>query len=449
MYITNMKFLILGVSRSGSSAGNYILDNGGKCYLYEEVENEKINQNIDELIKKGAKRIDNNEISDVMEIIEALIISPGVPINHPVAVLAKELNKKILGELEFAYQCLTPPVVAVTGTNGKTTTVSMIDKILQEANLKHVTVGNIGEPFTRKLDEINNKTICLTEVSSFQLEAVNKFSPLISCVLNITPDHLERHYSMENYIFLKKRIFKNQTSCDYLIINSDDEIVSKFANETDAKIINVSVNGEVDGAYRKEGKLFYFNQFIMEEKELIVRGNHNVYDALFAIAVSKILGVNNTVISNALANFKGIKYRIQLVSEVGGVKYYNDSKSTNTSSTITAIECMDSPTVLILGGSDKGENYKNLFSKIKESSIKHVIITGETRFKMCKDALDVGYTNFTLTDNFYLTIDIAKKISMPGDSVLFSPGCASYDKFKNFEERGEAFNNAVNSQISK
>ncbi|MBE7080935.1 MAG: UDP-N-acetylmuramoyl-L-alanine--D-glutamate ligase [Clostridiales bacterium] len=443
MYIKNQKFLVLGVSKSGFAVANYILSNGGKCFLYEQLSSEKIDSAISKLIDLGAVRVNKDNIDNILPNIDVVVVSPGVPINHHVAVKSKSLGKRIIGELEFGYLQFLPTIVGITGTNGKTTTATLIDAILIESGAKSMLVGNVGVPLTNKVCDADSDSICVTEVSSFQLETTSSFCPHISCILNIAPDHLERHYTMENYIFLKKRIFKNQKESEYTILNYDDETVRNFSSEVKAKIKYVSLKGKIEGAYRLENKLYYNDEFIISEESLSLKGEHNVYNTLFAICVCKLLGIDNQSIINALINFKGVKHRMELIANIGGVDYYNDSKATNTASTITAVENMKKPTILILGGSDKGENYKELFDIIKSSSVRHVIIMGATRLKMFESAVNVGYTNITLTYDFTTAVKIAKLIATDGECVLLSPACASFDSFSSFEERGDRFRELV------
>ena len=380
MLINKQTFLVLGVSKSGSSVADYIIDKGGKCYLFEELNKPHILDNINRLIDKGAVRVYQEDIELVLSKTDILVISPGVAINHPVAVLAKKLGVRIIGELEFGYLAFTPNICAVTGTNGKTTTVSLLEHIFNCANISCRTVGNIGTPLTSKVNEIKNDEILFTEVSSFQLESVSSFCPHISAILNISPDHMERHYTLDNYIFLKKRIFKNQKSSEYTILNYDDEIVKTFADESKANIIYVSTIFKVKGAYRENGKLYYLGEYIIDENELSLSGEHNIYNSLFAIAISKLYGVENEVIKSALKTFKGVKHRIEHICTKNGVEYYNDSKSTNTASTLSALKSIKTPIVLILGGSEKGEDYSNFFEQIKLHPIKQIILTGASRF---------------------------------------------------------------------
>ncbi|MBE5754984.1 MAG: UDP-N-acetylmuramoyl-L-alanine--D-glutamate ligase [Clostridiales bacterium] len=443
MYVKNQKFLIIGASKSGFAVAKYLVDNNAFCRVYEEMKSAKAIQAIDRLKTLGIENLAREQAETLIKEIDVLVLSPGVPINHELAVKAKQMGKRIMGEIEFAYDAMLPPIIAVTGTNGKTTTVTMIDEILERAGVKRELVGNVGVPITAKLNDIDRETVCVTEVSSFQLESINSFCPHISCVLNISPDHLERHYTMENYIYLKKRIFKNQKESEYCVLNFNDQTVKNFYTECKAKIIWVSIKGKVDGAYLDGGKLYYNNEYVLDAAELMLAGEHNVQNALFAIACAKLLGINTTEIASALKGFKGVKHRVEFVAEKYGVEYYNDSKATNTASTIVALDCMKKPTVLILGGSEKGEDYNLLFEKIKSSLVKRVIICGASRFSMLEAAKNNGVENLTLTDDFFVAIKIAKLVSCEGDAVLLSPACASYDCFNGFEDRGNAFINAV------
>ena len=446
MYIKTQKFLILGVSKSGYFAAKYILSNGGACFLYEENLSEKVKEKIDELLAVGAVLVNDKNVEEIFDCVDAVIISPGVPINHHIAVAAKKHGIKIMGELEFGYSALVPPVIAVTGTNGKTTTVSMIKTIFENYGKKVFAVGNIGVPITEKEEEILTTKDCVVvcETSSFQLESVIDFKPHIACVLNIAPDHLERHYTMENYVFLKKRILKNLSQTEYAVLNFDDEIVKNFADNTKAKVVWVSLKEKTNGAYVYDGKIYFGGEEICDVNSLSLKESHNVYNSLFAVTVSKLWGVSNEIIKNSLENFKGVPHRIELIAEHDGVKFFDDSKATNTASAITAINSMTAPTVLIVGGSEKGETYDDLFVKIKENGlIKHVVITGASGIKMLDSAGNIGLGNITYTRKFDVAVQIAKIIAKEGENVLLSPACASFDDFSNYEERGNAFRRLV------
>jgi UDP-N-acetylmuramoylalanine--D-glutamate ligase len=449
MNVKTQRFMILGASKSGCATVEYILSNGGKCTVYEELSSPKIEQSISNLKELGARIINAEEVEKALDETDVLVLSPGVPINHLVAVTAKAKGIRIIGELEFGFCQFNPINIAVTGTNGKTTTVTLIDAILRQVQDNCQLVGNVGVPVTSLLEKTNKNTVFVSEVSSFQLESVNAFCPHIACILNISPDHLERHYSMENYVFLKKRIFKNQRESEYTVLNFDDQTVKNFYTETRGKVVWVSLVSVVDGAYRENGKLYYKGEFIIDQDDLKLYGEHNVYNTLFAITCAKLMGVKSEQIATALKSFKGVKHRMELVAEINGVKYYNDSKATNTASTIVALKTLREPTILILGGSDKGEDYGALFETIKISEVKHVIITGATRYKMLSSAGQVGVTDITLTEDFDFAVKIAKMMAKTGENVLLSPACASFDRFNNFEERGMAFTKLIGEAVEK
>ena len=443
MYCKTQKFLVLGASKSGCATAKYLRSKNADCYVFEELKNSKIEQSLKELKELGCELIAYSDLGRVLQAIDVVVISPGVPINHEVAVKAKSIGKRIVGEFEFGISQFNPPTVAVTGTNGKTTTVTLINEIIKNSGQNCNVVGNIGVPITAKIKECDLDTVLVAEISSFQLESVSAFCPHVACVLNIAPDHLERHYSMENYVFLKKRIFKNQKESEYTVLNYDDKVVREFAKDTHAKVVWVSSQNKVDGAYYLDGALYYHDEYIISEKDLIVKGEHNIVDVLFAIVATKLMGVKTEDIVCALKNFKGVRHRIELVCESKGVKYFNDSKATNTASTMVAIDMMRQPTILILGGSEKGENYNALFEKIKKSPIKHVILTGASRFNMLNSAGELGVNNVTVTSDFFFAIKISKMLANEGENVLFSPACASFDCFNSYEERGNAFASAV------
>lgn len=446
MDVKTQKFVVFGISKSGYSACKYLLESGGKCAIYEELNSQKIEQSILELKSLGAEVLDQESVYEGIKNSDVLVLSPGVPINHELVVFAKKWGKRIVGELEFGFLQFSPLTVAVTGTNGKTTTVNMIGNILSATNKNYKLVGNVGVPVSSVIKE-QKDDVLVTEVSSFQLESVKSFCPHVGCFLNFAPDHLERHYNEDNYFFLKKRLFSNMTESEYAVLNYDDEKVRGIASELKCKVIWVSIKDKVEGVYRQDGKVFFGEEYILSENQVNVFGEHNVFNMLFAVAVCKILGVSNQFIEKGLKEFRLMKHRLELIKESDGIKFFNDSKATNTASTITALENMKNPTVLILGGSEKGESYDLLFEKIKQSLVKHVVITGASRFNMFDSANKVGLNAVTLTDKFETAVMIADMLADPGDNVLLSPATASFDCFKSYEERGEFFRKIVESLV--
>ncbi|MBO7186872.1 MAG: UDP-N-acetylmuramoyl-L-alanine--D-glutamate ligase [Clostridia bacterium] len=445
MTFNNVGFLIFGVSKSGYSAGQVLTKLNAKVYFYDEnnSDNAKIlHNNLQEL---GAINL-SNEISyaEILSKIEVVVLSPGVAINHPLCIEAKKLKKRIIGELELGFLLINSPIVAVTGTNGKTTTVSMLDKILEVAGIKKELVGNIGVPICSKVDNLKDfDTIAVTEVSSFQLETTYSFMPHIACILNITPDHLERHYNMENYIYLKGKILNNLRESEYAVLNFDDETVKLFAKKTRAKVISFSLNDNTCDAYIKDGKIYYKNDEIFSVEEIFLKGEHNLMNALSVVCMAKALNIDDSFIKTGLKEYKGAKHRMEFVKTVNGKDFYDDSKGTNTSSTISAIKLMDRPTVLILGGKEKGEDYTTLFSQLNKSLVKSVVLTGESVPNMLKCALLSGFTSLSVESDFQKAVFLAEFLCDKGGAVLLSPACASFDRFSSYAERGEFFVKAV------
>lgn len=440
MIFKSKNFLVFGLSKSGYSVTKELLKLKANCYIYEENDNLYQSGNLGELVELGARRVTTDTVFELLKNIDVLVVSPGVAINHRLCVKARELKIRIIGELELGYLLIKSPIIAVTGTNGKTTTVSIINKIFENANISHELVGNIGVPITSKVDKLQeHDAFAITEVSSFQLETIHNFTPHIACILNITPDHLERHYTMENYVYLKERILKNLRESEYAILNADDERIVSFAKNIKAKIIWVSLKNLNANARYEDGYLYYNNVKISQFNNGALKGEHNIYNALFAVAVAKIVGIEDSIISTALSEYKGEKHRIEFVGNFNGVDYYNDSKSTNTGATISALKTIKTPTILLLGGKEKGENYDLLFNEIKNSKVKAVIVCGESVKNMTASAINVGIVNLHIVNGLDQAVALADFLAFEGDTVLLSPSCSSFDRFSGYAERGEYF----------
>ena len=441
MLISNQVFTVIGLASSGKSATNELLKRNATVYIFDEDKQKKTLKTIDNLVSKGA--ILSNAVEEAIKKSDIVVVSPGVPIDSPFLVNAKKAGKRIMGELELGYLLSKSPIIAVTGTNGKTTTCSLVHHILQKAGLKSELVGNIGTPITERIDYLTENTLAVTEVSSFMLETVNAFCPHIAAILNVTPDHLDRHYTMDNYVYLKRRILSNMRESEYAVLNFDDEIVKSFAENLRCKVIWFSLNQKVEGAYLEGETLFFMGEPICVVQDINISGEHNISNCLAAVAIAKLVGVSSEDIKNSFTNFKGVKHRIELVLEKQGVKYYNDSKSTNVDSTIKAVDAMVKPTVIILGGRDKNQNYIPLFEKLKTSCIVHAVLMGENRYKLLKAANSVGFLRLSVSSSFESAIKIAKIEARNNASVLLSPAAASFDMFSGYEERGRQFERIV------
>ena len=449
MYFGNQKFLVAGMSKSGTAAADFLLRRGAVVYMYDDLADGAVKNAMLSLAEKGANIVAEGGLASAVEECDVLVLSPGIPIDHELPVAFRKKGKRIIGEAELGCLYLRASLVAVTGTNGKTTTVTMIDEILRSAGLSSCACGNIGLPISAKADELDYKDIAVAEISSFQLETLSSIRPHIAVVTNITEDHLNRHYNMENYIFLKSKLLRNMRESEFAVLNYDDVAVRGFAQNVRCPVRYFSVKERVKGAYLYEGALYFENEKIMNASELSLKGEHNVKNALAAICVCKLMGVESKTVGEALAKIKGVRHRIEIVAEKDGVVYIDDSKGTNVGATLTAIGCMQSDTVLLLGGKDKGYDYDVLFQKLKESRVIHAVLYGENRFKLLASAVKSGFMQVTLCAGFDLAVKIASMTAKPGDCVLLSPASSSFDQFAGYEERGDRFAELVASREDK
>lgn len=444
MYVKMSTFLVVGLQKSGLSISKLLLSKNAEVFIYDDGKSESVKKNIQELKLLGAIHTENYE--ETLLKTDILVLSPGVPIDHAIPVKARELGIRIIGELELSSYFLKSVSVAVTGTNGKTTTCSLINHILNNANVSSVMAGNSGTPLSSVVNELNEDTTVVLEVSSFQLETVSRFAPHIACVLNITSDHLERHYNMSNYEFLKSKIVRNLKESEFQVLNYEDSVVRSFSELSKAKTVYFSKNQKVNGAYRENGNLYFNEEFIVNENELTLSGEHNLENILCSICVCKLLGLSSEEIENGLKTFKGVKHRLQNVKTLNGITFINDSKSTNPDSLLKAVESMNNNFVLIIGGYDKGLNYQTVFENIvKNKFLKQIVITGASANKMFNELEKLNYKKVSVEYDFEMAIFVAYKTAKTGETVLFSPATSSFDLFSDFEERGDKFIETVNS----
>lgn len=438
MFPLRQIFLVLGLSASGRAAAEFLLEKKATVYLYDDNVTERVEQVAKGLVERGAKAVKKEELSSIAELCNVLVLSPGVPIDHAIAVDFKRKGKAVIGETELAARQLRCPILAITGTNGKTTTVSMLTNALQKGGYKAIACGNIGTPMIdcRGLEE---DAIAVAEISSFQLETLRSMRPHIAVVLNITEDHLNRHYNMENYIFLKSQLLKNCAESEYAVLNYDDATVRNFAEKTKANVLFFSVRQRVKGAFYEDGFLWFGKEKIMSVDSLAIGGVHNVQNALAVIVAAKLMGIKSVDIAAALSEFKGIKHRVEFVEEVDGVTYIDDSKGTNVDATLKAIETMKADTVLLLGGKNKGYDYKRLFASFEKSKVKHVVLYGENRYALLASAMQNDYSSVTVCKDFAFAVRVAALRAKKGQAVLLSPASASFDEFASYEERGDKF----------
>ena len=357
---------------------------------------------------------------------DVIVVSPGIHLDVPELKAAQQQNIPIISEIELAYQILSKPIIAVTGTNGKTTTTTLIGEMLKAGGKKVAVAGNIGTPLVSVDD--SQLDYIVAEISSYQLETSQTFNPWVSLILNIQPDHLARHGSMAEYMRQKARIFANQSGDDYLIYNADDPVVVTMAKTAQAKLVPFS---------KQELSII-----TCEPSQIKIPGRHNLENALAATQAANLCGVSAEIIAKVLKSFPGVEHRIELVKEVRGVKYFNDSKATNPDSTLVALETFaGQPVVLILGGKDKGTDLNQLIAQVKKNA-KATVLVGEAKARFAQALKQVGVAVHPV-DSMEQVVQTSANLAQTGDIVLLSPACACFDMFSNFEERGRVFKTLV------
>jgi len=373
--------------------------------------------------------------------------SPGVPMDIPVLKKAREKRIPVMGEVELAYRVCRSPIIAITGTKGKSTTSTLLGLILSRAHTSGRTIvaGNIGKPFTRYVLGLTEQDLLVLEVSSFQLEATVQFAPRVSVILNIRQDHFDRHSDMEDYAAAKYKIFANQTEDGHTVLNADDPRAAACASLTRAQVILFSSLQRLgEGVYIEDNKIVAkyggSSTTIMGRDELRIPGRHNLENAMAAVAVSLVYGVDPEIMREELRDFSGLEHALEFVAEARGVRFVNDSKSTNVVSLKAALESLDGNTILIMGGRDKGNDYEPLKSLVHEK-VNHLILIGESAEKIRNSmgSFTKTHRGTTMYDAVYMAYSLAK----PGDTVILSPACASFDMFRDYAERGTIFKKAV------
>ncbi len=425
--------LICGLGKSGVSSAKLLLRQEDRVFLFDKGDFDK--EQVKSLTDDGAILLDDLT-DDLINKLNLVVLSPGISIyDEIIENLAKKT--KVIGELELGFQNCKAMTVAVTGTNGKTTTSTLIDYILNKGGKNSYLLGNVGTAFTSIAADLTENDICVVETSSFQLETVDTYKPHIACLLNLSPDHLDRHGSFACYADTKFKIFQNQTKQDFAVLNADDKTIVSGAKKIKSNITWFSAHKKTNGAYCKDGWLCFKDEKIAEVSKTSLLGEHNLQNMLCAVAVCKILGLNNEDIREGLYTFQPIKHRLQKVGSIGEVDFINDSKATNVASVLPALGIFDSVS-LILGGSDKNCAFDDLF-KAMPKTVKYCVFTGETQNKLAEAARKYNFTKFFFANDFSSAVRIAYQSIRPKGTVLLSPACASFDEFENFEQRGEQF----------
>lgn len=451
MTVTNKKVLVFGLGISGIGAAGLLEKRGAEVILYDG--NDKLDR---EALRKKLSAGSKAEIiigkfpEDLCDVLDLVVLSPGVPTDLPVLEKMRKKGIRIIGEIELAYLFGKGQILAITGTNGKTTTTALLGHIMKHAFASVFVVGNIGNPYTTVVDETEEDSVIVAEMSSFQLESVVTFRPRVSAILNLTPDHLDRHHTMEAYVQAKMNIAKNQNSDDFCVLNYEDEVLRKFGQEIDPHVIYFSSAHILDeGIYLEKGNIIYKHtgeegKILCKVEELHLLGIHNYENVMAASAMALAYGVPADTIKEAVCTFEGVAHRIEFVAEINGVAYYNDSKGTNPDAAIKAVQAMKRPTVLIGGGYDKKSDFKEWIESF-DGKVKRLVLLGATREKIARQAKECGFTDYVFADTFEEAVKKAAESAAPGDAVLLSPACASWDMFKSYEERGDIFKEIIRS----
>jgi UDP-N-acetylmuramoylalanine--D-glutamate ligase len=442
----NKKVSVIGAVRSGVAVAKLLKSHNANVFVSDSAVADKLQSFILNLQSEKIEYEVGKHSNRVYEC-ELMVVSPGVPSNAPVVLEALKRNIKVVSELEVGSWFCRAPIVAITGSNGKTTTTTLTGRILSEATKKHVVAGNIGTAFSSVVMELAETDVAVLEVSSFQLDHIDKFRPKISVLLNITPDHMDRYdHSMERYAASKARVFKNQLADDVLIYNIDDEWINKIIHQVQCRKIGLSVQKKLtEGAFIEDGKLITSidgtRTEIIDISQIFIKGMHNLYNSMAAVLVGQLLGVDTTLIQSTLKTFEGVEHRLEFVRKLNEVSYYNDSKATNVDSVWFALQSFKEPIVLFLGGRDKGNDYSRLTELVRKQ-VKAIVAIGESA-DIVEQSFK-GTTVITKASSMKEAVDIARFLAQPGDVVLLSPACASFDWFKNYEHRGEVFKGLVN-----
>lgn len=450
MEVKGRKVLVFGAGISGIGAAGLLEANGADVILYdgnEKLDPASLKEQLGE--KSSAAVLTGKLPQETITSLDMAVLSPGVPTDLPVVLAMKEAGVQVNGEIELAYQFGKGDVLAITGTNGKTTTTSLLGQIMKQAREEVYVVGNIGNPYTAVAGQMTEQAVTVAEISSFQLETIREFRPKVSAILNITPDHLNRHHTMEAYIEAKENIAVNQTEDDFCILNYEDRLLREFGENLRAKVLYFSSQRKLEeGIFLEDGEIVLClngqKETICHVDELQILGTHNHENVMAAAAMAYVYGVPAQTIRKSVLSFGGVEHRIEYVTEKNGVAYYNDSKGTNPDAAIKGIRAMKRPTVLIGGGYDKDSEYTEWIESF-DGKVKKLILLGQTREKIARDAKKCGFTDYVFADSFEEAVHMAVKEAVSGDAVLLSPACASWDMFPSYEVRGDKFKEIVNS----
>lgn len=451
MDVNNKRVLVVGLGKSGVASALFLKAKGARVTVSDSKPQDQLKDQIPVLLDNGIAVETGGHGERTFRGQDLIVVSPGVPTDSPPLVQARALGENVIGEVELAAQFFPGRIVAITGSNGKTTTTTLAGEIVAAAGHRAAVGGNIGTPAISLVEAATADTIAVLEVSSFQLETIQIFRPQVAVVLNVTPDHLDRHRTFAAYADAKARIFENQRAGDFTVLNADDRTCVELATRTRAQVFWFSRATEVkQGAFVHEGRIFFRDHSgqreIMLVSEIPLKGAHNVENVLAAVCVGALLGCAPDRIQAAVRNFKAVEHRLEHVATIGGVDYYNDSKATNVDATIKAIESFPANIHLILGGKDKGSDY-TVLNELIQKRVKRVYTIGAAAAKIESQIVSSknGGPEIDHAETLETAIRHAAEIAKPGDVVLLAPACASFDQFRNYEHRGKVFKQVVSS----
>ena len=446
---TNRRVMIVGLARSGIAAAQLLLRKGAKVTLSDSKPLADFQGALDDVAVRCELHLGERPDAYIAKQ-DMIVISPGVPVSAPFIGKAREMGVPVIGEMELGARETKGLLVSITGTNGKTTTTTLMGEIFKAAGRDTHVVGNIGYPITARCDETTEESVTVAEISSFQCETMDTFHPHVGAVLNITEDHLNRHGDMATYVAMKRRMLERQNAQDYAVFNAQDATCREMARGLEGHVIWFDRLVPVDeGAYVKDGvvtmRLSGVETPVLPAEEIRIPGPHNLENALAATAMAAAAGVDASIIAQVLRTFSGVEHRIETVRTLRGVTYINDSKGTNVDSTQKAIATMRAPTILILGGSDKHVDFAPLARSIVESGlIRHVVLIGQTAPQIEGALREAGYSDYEHAGyDFEKCIALCAQEARAGENVLLSPACASFDMFHDFEHRGAEFKRLV------
>jgi len=446
MELKSKRVLVVGLGRSGAASAIFLQDHGAKVIVSDSKSEAQLQGDVPALLDRGISIETGQHSQRTFRDQDLIVVSPGVPSDQPQLQHARTLGIPVIGEVELAFRFLQGKVVAITGSNGKTTTTTLVGEILSKSGRKTLVGGNIGTPVISLAGQSTPETMVVLEISSFQLESIQQFRPWIAAILNITPDHLDRHYTFQAYVDAKTRIFENQQASDFAVLNADDPTCAALKDKAKSPLLWFSRKQPVEsGAFVKGDEIFFRRngqeQPVLRRSDIQLKGEHNLENVLAAVAMTMVAGCGPLQVRQAVKEFRAVEHRLELVATINGVTFYNDSKATNVDATVKALESFPGNIHLILGGKDKGSDYSVLNPLLRER-VNRVYLIGAAADKI---AAQVQGSTVVRSGILERAVRQAFDVARPGDVVLLAPACASFDQFENYEHRGRVFKELVQS----